>query len=93
MMERERVVKSTASPLERPTGNPRDPIGLRFGRLVVYERAGSMGRPGQWRGRWICICDCGEWTTVETSNLRSGNTRSCGCLRREVCEQRGNLDA
>lgn len=30
-----------------------------------------------------CLCDCGNTTQVSSSSLRSGNTRSCGCLQRE----------
>lgn len=31
-----------------------------------------------------CICECGNKTTVKRYNLTSGNTKSCGCLRRTV---------
>lgn len=31
-----------------------------------------------------CICDCGKEVTVTSSALKSGNTRSCGCLARDV---------
>ena len=49
--------------------------GDRFGRLVV------VGATGKSR---TCRCDCGgEVTVARTSTLTSGNTRSCGCLRRE----------
>lgn len=30
---------------------------------------------------WECLCDCGETSFVASSNLRSGNTLSCGCSR------------
>jgi hypothetical protein len=33
--------------------------------------------------RFICDCDCGTTTKVIGSNLRRGNTMSCGCLGRE----------
>jgi hypothetical protein len=29
---------------------------------------------------WECLCSCGELTIVTTHHLRSGHTRSCGCL-------------
>lgn len=32
---------------------------------------------------WLCQCDCGKQTIVIGSKLQSGNTRSCGCLRRD----------
>ena len=51
--------------------------GQRFGRLVAKRSV--RGRRN--KVAWICACDCGAETEVETSRLRSGNTRSCGCLR------------
>jgi hypothetical protein len=57
-----------------------DMSGQRFGRLLVLRRAGSD------RHRcplWACVCDCGAETTCRGAGLRSGRTRSCGCLLRE----------
>lgn len=55
-------------------------VGYRYGRLVVVERA-SNDRHGE--TRWVCRCDCGEVAVVRRGNLRSGNTKSCGCLHRQ----------
>lgn len=55
-------------------------IGRRFFRLVVVARSDIAGS----KATWICRCDCGEETTVRGSNLISGNTSSCGCLRHEA---------
>lgn len=54
--------------------------GDRFGRLTVSGESRRRGRNRIWR----CVCDCGaeRWTTA--SNLQTGNTGSCGCLRREL---------
>lgn len=51
--------------------------GNKLGLLAVLQRDanGADGRP-----RWLCKCDCGRTTIVSASNLRSGKTRSCGCL-------------
>lgn len=32
---------------------------------------------------WHCLCDCGNEIDVIQSALRSGNTKSCGCLQRK----------
>lgn len=37
----------------------------------------------------VCLCDCGKEVTVLTGSLRHGNTRSCGCIRRERCRITG----
>ena len=34
--------------------------------------------------RWVCECICGKMTTTTSHNLQSGDTKSCGCLKREV---------
>jgi len=55
-----------------------------FGRLTVEEYAGDL--------RWKCRCECGGVTTPKGASLRSGLTRSCGCLQRDrarVSETRG----
>jgi len=53
--------------------------GQRFGRLVVLHRAPNKGA----RAAWHVRCDCGGETVVTGNHLRTGNTRSCGCLVRE----------
>ena len=57
-----------------------DITGLRFGRLKVLARAGSGASHARWRVR----CDCGKEKIVQGRHLRSGDVRSCGCLRVEV---------
>ncbi|MHC4162547.1 MAG: helix-turn-helix domain-containing protein [Planctomycetota bacterium] len=63
--------------------------GKRFGRLVVLSRAASTRQPsGAVRTNWLCRCDCGKTTTASRDNLRSGDSTSCGCLRREITIRR-----
>lgn len=50
--------------------------GKRFGRLLVVEKNGTYRHTDKYR----CVCDCGNETTVVSTRLRNGNTRSCGCL-------------
>lgn len=50
--------------------------GQTFGRLTVKRRAPNVGE----RVFWECICDCGATKAVSRTALRSGATRSCGCL-------------
>lgn len=57
-----------------------DLTGKRFGRLTVTEYAGK--RAGM--HRWRCICDCGRETVVGQSLLKSGKTKSCGCLQAAI---------
>lgn len=41
------------------------------------------------RRRYLCKCDCGAEVIVSSYSLRSGNTRSCGCLKREMTAAMG----
>ena len=56
-----------------------------FGRLKVVEYIYSSKRKDGSAGERImkCLCECGNETNVKTSNLYSGNTLSCGCLKSE----------
>lgn len=49
--------------------------GKKFGRLEPMEYVNS---------KWLCKCSCGNEKKVNSYDLRSGNTKSCGCLRREM---------
>ena len=60
-----------------------DLTGAVFGRLTVLYRASLPGKP-----RWVCRCECGAEHVAWSSCLRRGDTRSCGCLRRELQSQR-----
>lgn len=39
---------------------------------------------GKQQVHWLCFCSCGKYTVVRAAILRSGHTRSCGCLQKEV---------
>ena len=57
-----------------------DLTGQRFGLLIVLSRAGCSS--GKARiATWLCQCDCGKQIVVRGTNLRSGNTISCGCRK------------
>ena len=58
-----------------------DLTGQRFGRLAVIREG---GRSPSGKVQWKCRCDCGVTLTVTANALRVGETRSCGCLQREV---------
>lgn len=55
-----------------------DLTGQRFGKLTVIEQAGHS-RCGS--ARWLCLCDCGKSNIIQSNNLRSGQTQSCGCIK------------
>ena len=55
--------------------------GHRFGRLTVIRCVTPYGEKIK---KCLCICDCGNETVVPSSSLHSGNTKSCGCLKKEI---------
>ena len=64
---------------------PKSIAGRRFGRLIAIEPIETRnGGCTVWR----CRCDCGNECFVPSTVLSSGQTRSCGCLRREVVAKR-----
>jgi hypothetical protein len=63
-------------------------IGQRFGRLTVVANAGTPRGSTQRRRAWFCRCDCGTELILPQTNLKTGNTKSCGCYNVEQCEQR-----
>ena len=56
-----------------------DLTGKKFGRLTPKEYIKG--------GKWICECECGNIIIVDTRNLNSGHTKSCGCLQKEKASQ------
>lgn len=66
-----------------------DLTGNRYGRLTVscfshYKRSPC----GHKNAYWLCKCDCGNTITVPSNRLKSGNTKSCGCLKADTNKRR-----
>lgn len=57
-----------------------DLTGQKYGRLTVIEKVGVRNKKAIWK----CLCDCGKYSEVPTSHLRSGHTTSCGCYHAEI---------
>ena len=58
--------------------------GQRFGMLTVTKRVGTDAHR---KALWRCKCDCGKTTEVSSADLKSGNTKSCGCLGRNLAKR------
>jgi len=66
-------------------GHRMDITGHVYGQLTVIE---DVGRNKDGRVIWLCLCSCGQKVQVIGKSLRSGNTKSCGCLLREATTKR-----
>ena len=54
----------------------------KFGRLTTIR---ALRKRNDFRKVvWICKCSCGKQTEVISQGLRSGKTKSCGCLNEEL---------
>lgn len=69
-----------------------DLTGMVFGRLTVLREAGRK-KPGFYL--WECECSCANHTRVivDGASLKSGNTKSCGCIHREQLSERNKNNA
>lgn len=54
--------------------------GQVYGKLTVLR---SADKHVSGRSRFLCKCKCGVEKIVSSNSLKSGNTSSCGCMRRE----------
>lgn len=55
--------------------------GQRFGKLVAIRRLESISKDNRHFTYWECKCDCGNVAKVPLGSLKSGFSKSCGCMR------------
>lgn len=65
--------------------SPKIKIGDKFNLLTVVSAV--EGKPHYFK----CKCDCGNYTEVYEYNLKKGEVKSCGCLRRKPSLKRLDL--
>lgn len=65
--------------------NKIDLTGKKFGRLVVNK---IMPIGFKKIRRWECICDCGNLCYPKSQSLRTGITKSCGCVHKDRLKER-----
>ena len=65
-----------------------DLTNQKFGRLTALRRTGTNSHRSS---VWECICDCKNIVFVSATALRSGGTKSCGCLRRDLQSEHQDL--
>ena len=61
-------------------------LGQKFERLLVIAEAEPVGVKK--RAAWLCQCDCGNQKVVKSEELKSGDTKSCGCWNQEKRKER-----
>lgn len=66
-----------------------DMTGQKFGKLTVIRRNYPNARDGH--QKWLCKCECGIEKAINRSSLMSGNTKSCGCFRKEYMSNKTRI--
>lgn len=61
-----------------------DITGQRFGKLTALKKVAVKSG----NSVWLCSCECGGEKQTILSNLKNGNTKSCGCLIGEAARKR-----
>lgn len=56
-------------------------VGQKYNRLTVLEKLGYDKHNNR---MYRCLCDCGNEIVLRGTAFTSGNTKSCGCLSKEV---------
>ena len=64
----------------RTCNSKKDLVGQKYGRLTVIKDSGIRSNG---RVKWVCKCTCGNIINVNSLNLQSGHTKSCGCLQKD----------
>lgn len=60
-------------------------VGDRYGRLTIIKEVEPHHDPcGRIKRQFFCQCDCGDRLVVLLTSLRTGATKSCGCLQKEA---------
>lgn len=58
--------------------------GAKFNRLTFIEFLHDLKK-------WKCVCDCGNVKIIKAVYVGSGNTKSCGCLKKEAAARNSRL--
>lgn len=65
----------------------KDISGQRFGKVIALKIVGT--HPTCQSKMWECKCDCGKIFSTLGVSLRKGETKSCGCLKKEINQKIG----
>ncbi len=63
--------------------NIKNLVGKKFNKLTVIDFAYIKKKHTYWQ----CICECGNIAIIESYNLKSGNTKSCGCYFKKIVKK------
>ena len=82
------IEQALTTPVKKRIRDKTSLIGKKFGRLTVLEYAYDESKKSANKSRWVCNCDCGNTIIVAGDKLKSGHTKSCGCIQKEKARAR-----
>lgn len=63
----------------------KDLTGQKYNKLTVIKRTESrITKSGNKITQWLCQCDCGNMTVVDSNKITSGRTKSYGCEKNTI---------
>lgn len=65
-----------------------DVTGQKYNHLTAIKVA---GRDKHGRATWLFRCDCGKEVVIGLNNVRTGNTKSCGCMKHKPSSKRVDI--
>lgn len=65
----------------------KDILGNKYGRLIVTKFCFVRNESAYWE----CLCLCGKKIITKGYSLRSGGTKSCGCLHSDMAKKRQKI--
>lgn len=62
-------------------------VGNTYGELTVIEEHSPTNK-----NKCVCQCSCGKIVEKRRGDVRHGNTKSCGCLKKKLAQERYTKD-
>ncbi len=56
-------------------------IGIKYNSLLIIREVEPDVYSSGTKRKFLCQCDCGKELTVRLNSLKTGNTKSCGCVK------------
>lgn len=86
------IEKALSFPVKTQERDRTSLIGKTFYNLYVESYAGDEHIGADNNSSWVCRCVCGNKTIVSGNKLKTGHTRSCGCLVSKKAYERFTTD-
>ena len=63
-------------------------VGLKYNRLTIIDEEPTIKYGNSTFRIMLCRCECGEEKVIMFQHLKSGRTKSCGCLNKEMAKEK-----